>query len=433
MAYKIFLRYSMLLILLFFCFTTMYAQNNQENQARDASGNIIQESQEPTDYQVVETNRGVMFIQTLTWDSGGNAYKYGLVMQRLSNAGSWQYFNVANSVTPGENTNAQAEQWVNEGVTYNGLTTTTNSIQVSLSAGTYRYRVHVFNFLDRVESESEWFQVEVFRAIQPRAFSFTPGTLYLDEVQTGLFDFNISNVTERSTLILRIPGSPSRTAYGTIANRSGNRGQIQFNMNHLDVGVYEFVVENPGGLTSVVEPITIKFLKPYDFNVSGGYSLMYIIPSDLTNYFENELAPLGANIRVTYIPLKRNFGNIGFELTAYAFLYGADFTSYDISTNIIPATLNFVYQYPLIKKRLILDTHVGGGITYFNNLTFLFSSSVESPSLHALSYTGSAGVSFQVYLSTRLFLEVGTDYTISPLNDFFFQTITPYLNIAYQF
>ncbi len=433
MAYKIFLRYSMLLILLFFCFTTMYAQNNQENQARDASGNIIQESQEPTDYQVVETNRGVMFIQTLTWDSGGNAYKYGLVMQRLSNAGSWQYFNVANSVTPGENTNAQAEQWVNEGVTYNGLTTTTNSIQVSLSAGTYRYRVHVFNFLDRVESESEWFQVEVFRAIQPRAFSFTPGTLYLDEVQTGLFDFNISNVTDRSTLMLRIPDNPSRTAYGTIANRSGNRGQIQFNMSHLDVGVYEFVIENPGGLTSVIEPITIRFLKTYDFNVSAGYSLMYIIPNAFTSYYEKEIAPIGANLRVTYIPLKRNFGNIGFEFTASAYLFGSELEGYDINTNIIPATINFVYQYPLIKKRLILNTHVGGGVTLFNNLVFTFSSDVASPALNALGYAGSAGISLQTYVSTRLFIETGLDYLVSPLNGLLFQGIQPYINIAYQF
>ncbi len=364
---------------------------------------------EERDYTIQETDEGIIFIQTLSWQASENALRYEVIIERQSDDGSW----IA------ENT-YETQEGVSE-------------VEVSLLAGNYRYKVLVFNFLDLLEAESEWFNLSVFKAIQPFVEDLTPDLIYLDETQTGLFSFSGTDTLDNTLFYLELPNEPSRTVFGEIVEHNNDNFRIQFDMGRVDVGDYTFKAENPGGLTSAVGPFVVKFLKPYDLNVTVGYNVIYTFPGEIPLYFNEEFYPFGVNTRVTYIPLKRNWGQIGFELTGYWFLMNSSFETYDISAHVVPATLNFVYQLPIIKKRLFLDVHAGGGATFLLNTKFEFASGVESPPEHVVGIAANAGIALQGYILNRLFVELGADYIATFYEGTYFHLIAPTISVGWQF
>ncbi len=378
--------------------------------------------EETKDYVIEQTEEGeTIFIQTLTWDASAYASKYDIVIEKQGEDGEWT---------------ALDEEY----------SSTESSIKVSLYAGMYRYKVYVYNLLGMQDSESEWFNFDVFKAIKPEINSFSSSILYLDEENSDIFTFNGDDILNSTEFSLQIPNEPQRTLFGSIVESSRNSYRIQFDLNKIDVGTYVFIAENPGGLTSDLEftvnsevtedsqVLDVKFLKPYDFNVSLGYAPYWTPPSgEIYEYFATSFLPVGATLRLTYIPLKRNYGQFGFELTGYWNRLWKDYSDYGINTHAFTGTLNFVYQLPLIKKKLVLDTHVGAGATYFMNFMFEFESGVISPALNVLAVTGNGGIAMQLYVARRLYLELGADYLISLLKDSVFQAVVPQFSVGWQF
>ncbi len=433
MAFKIKNKYILFLIISLLFLANIYTQDTNIEQSNDIvipenavlldNGTIVLEDGtivdaitllpiEEKDYVIQETSEGVIFIQTLSWVSSEYALRYEVRLEKQLDDGTW--------------------------ISENTYTTDINEVEVSLFAGTYRYQILVYNFLDLLEDQSDWFEFDVFKAIQPRVADLGPDIIYLDEIQTGVFSFEGFNALDETLFYLQIPNSPRRTMYGDIIEQNDENFRILFNMRDIDVGDYEFVAENPGGLTDKISPLVVKFLKPYDLNVTVGYNMFYTIPGDIPLYFNESFFPFGASAKLTYIPLKRNFGNIGFEVSAYWYYMKSNFDSYDITTHVIPATLNFVYQLPIIKKRLILDAHIGGGATLLTNLKFKYSSGIESPAENPLGIAANAGLSLQLYPLTqiglnRLYFELGTDYIVSFFQDTILHIVTPALSVGWQF
>ncbi len=425
MAYNIRIKTLIISFVLVFLSTTfMFSQESQSEIPENAilldNGTIMLEDGtivdavtllplEEKDYTIQETDEGVVFIQTLSWQPSEFALRYEIIIEKQEDDGTW---------IP-ENT-YETEEGVSE-------------VEVSLFAGTYRYKVFVYNFLDLQEAESDWFEISVFKAIQPTVTDLSPSLIYLDEVQTGIFSFSGSNALENTLFYLELPNEPSRTVFGDIIEQDDGDFRIQFDMNRVDVGSYVFTAENPGGLTSKIDPFEVKFLKPYDLDVTVGYNVMYTFPGDIPLYFEKEFYPFGLSAKVTYIPLKRNWGQIGPEISAHWFLMKGVFDVYDVSSHVLPVTLNFVYQLPLIKKRLVMDTHVGVGTTFLLGTKFVFSSGVESPAENAVGIAASAGLAFQGYILNRLYVELGADYIATFYEGTLLHLVAPALSVGWQF
>ncbi len=363
---------------------------------------------EKKDYAIQESDEGVIFIQTLSWEPSESAYRYEVIVEKQLDDDTWVVENTYESETE------------------------VSSVEVSLLAGTYRYSVLVYNFLDLFESQSEWFEFTIFKAIQPTVEDLSPGIIYLDEEQSGIFNVKTVNALENTSFSLEIPGLPRRTMFGTVLEQNNENLRVQFDMNRIDVGDYLFKVENPGGLTDTIEPLVVKFLKPYDFNITFGYNMFYTVPGDITYYFDKDFYPIGFNLKATYIPQKRNWGQIGFELSTYWVLMQNIFDTYTVSTHVVPVTLNFVYQYPIIKKRLVLDTHVGAGTSFLLGTQFKFSSGVESPSENVMGLTASTGIALQYYILNRLYIELGADYLVTLYDDTLLHQVVPSLSAGWQ-
>jgi hypothetical protein len=80
--------------------------------------------------------------------------------------------------------------------------TGTASIEVSLPPGNYRYRVRVYDILERPAGTAEWIYFEVLQAKQPEIFRFNPEAFYLDEDLVWVLTVSGRNLTGEMEIYL---------------------------------------------------------------------------------------------------------------------------------------------------------------------------------------------------------------------------------------
>ena len=217
-------------------------------------------------------------------------------------------------------------------------------------------------------------------------------------------------------------------------------------MKTLDVGTYNFIATDASGLKSESKnnsEITVKFRKKMDFDLSAGYLLPVILFDDTINhYMGSNIWPLSGTVKMSFMPFKRSFGYFGVGLAGtYSRLF-AEFPQYKIDGNLITAHLNFVYQLPIrfrIKNSeqrrhaLTLEVHGGVGATFFNDVQFHFSHNIDSEKLNSINLSFDVGGAVQVYITSRLYAEVGVDFVMAFMSDMQFGVLHPSVCIGWQF
>lgn len=159
-------------------------------------------------------------------------------------------------------------------------------------------------------------------------------------------------------------------------------------------------------------------------NVNVGYSPGWLFDS---KYIGSSFSPLGFTAKITYIPLKKDFGNIGVEFAAAWLRVNTEVTGRKLITNAVPLNINFVYQYRF-NDLLMLDSHVGLGLGIFN-LQFY----EESSNLTELGFSVNAGIALQVVIVKDFYAEVGMDYIISLPKNVLIQMLIPSVSVGYEF
>lgn len=396
-------------------------QNTQEviTSLSEEDGNSVPAEQEEviSEYSLNKTEDGVIFIQRLFWDHNDYVLKYNVVIEKLKiEDSSW-------------------EEVVNQD-------TKESFIEVSLKVGNYHYKVISYNFLGKIEEQTDWIDFEIIKAIQPEINSATPSNIWLEERNDGLFRISGKDLSDKTVFQLRGTGLLKYTITGTISKiaENGKSAEIQFPVDALDTGIYQFTVTNPGGLDDSEGPITIKFKKAMDFDISTGYSPALLLQNSseeyksFTDYFGVNFIAYTPTVRLTWIFLKKRFGFFGINLTPSFFRIINKQEGYSLSTNIWNANLNFVYQYPIIKQRLIVDTHLGMGVMFFQGMIFNFGNSISSPELNSWNLSASVGVALQGYITNRLYCELGCDYSLGFLpNNYSLGVLIPYASVGWQF
>jgi hypothetical protein len=105
-------------------------------------------------YYVEKTSGDARFIQHLTWEQREFSYRYEVVIEKQNAAGA--YTEVLREF--------REETF----------------IEVSMTAGRYRYRVVVYDLLNRPGEIPAWMPLEIFPALQPELTDFEPKTFYLN-------------------------------------------------------------------------------------------------------------------------------------------------------------------------------------------------------------------------------------------------------------
>jgi hypothetical protein len=314
--------------------------------------------------------------------------------------------------------------------------TTDNFIEVSLPPGNYRYEIIVYNLLGKPETTSDWSYFDIIKAYQPELYNIVPKLIYLEEENTGKFSITGNNLFNDSRYSLRKRGKliDTYTAQPADHEKNNRKADLQFDVKRLDVGIYDLIVTDPGGLSAAYGPIIIKFKKMTDFDVSAGYSVPVVLfDGTIKKYLDTNVFPLSMTARCSFLPFKRHFGYFGVGVEAVCSRMAAQYDTYRIDGNLVTGHLNLIYQLPVIKNHFVFELHAGGGITAFGDLAFHFEHNIDSDPLNALEPSAGIGAAFQFYIFKRLYIDVCADYLQALIPDMSFGMIVPALSVGWQF
>ena len=310
---------------------------------------------------------------------------------------------------------------------------TENFILLALEAGSYRYLVQVLNFFGKVQFETDYAQFTLIKALKPELKSVSPEIIYLDEPYDGVYTITGENILESSEIFLGGLGKRIKPVDLKITDKNGKRAVVTFAPEDLNTGTYDFFIRNPGGFYSS-KKIDIKYFKWYDLDITYNYAPFFVLSDDtLKTYINTDKSFTGSQVKLTFMPVKRRREYFGFSLSGfYHYLYGS-LPGYTGSAHIVQAYCNFVYQCPIIRKRFILDVHGGAGVLGFLNLKIKYPHNFVSDSFNSLHFSVDAGMSFNIYVMNRLFLELGSDFVYSIVGNGCIIGALPYIGVGWQF
>ena len=119
---------------------------------------------------------------------------------------------------------------------------------------------------------------------------------------------------------------------------------------------------------------------------------------------------------------------------------------YELDGNYITGHVMIVYQLPfrkVIKKGKnqgklrhwgTLEVHGGAGVAMFQNTVFHFSRGIKSdPALNSLDISAIAGLSAQVFITNRLYIEAGADFIMPFVENLPLGYVEPQICVGWQF
>jgi hypothetical protein len=331
-----------------------------------------------------------------------------------------------------------------EPISVEKIETTVNSIEVSLKAGDYRYRITAYNRMNLIEGRSEWQDFQILPAVEPSVENYRPyyGLFFELDGPNAVIIITGSGLLAESEFAL-VKSRPLYDWSGVSLEGRGdvifpsnvevdeNQARLTFERGALKRGEYEIFVRNPGGLWVCFGKVHAGFQNKSDFTFSFGYSPM-IAAFDIENSlgwsnkqgdFVQRLDgfnPVGYNLRLGWLPIKTRAGNFGFELQFY-FLVDNILLSEQKGGNIFQAfqalsyvTFNLFYQFPMTGRwqhNLRLGVGTGDSFHYIAEDT---GDQGEYNNLIPVYFN--MGYSAQFFLWKNLYLEAGLDiqYALSP-------------------
>ncbi|MDR2767385.1 MAG: hypothetical protein LBB82_03560 [Treponema sp.] len=388
--------------------------------------------------RVVKTGEGFELFQRITFPEVSGMLRYEVEIEQLA----------GDSFVPLERVQTESSE-----------------IEVSLKAGSYRYRVFAYNKMNLLDAQSDWQDFTVRAAVEPVAETYQPFYgLYYEMAdpegsitvrgrdlfpesefavvkQKGDFDWSGISLEGRKDVIV-----PARVSVGA----DHTTAVLDFARKQLKKGEYYIFVRNPGGLWTVLGGLRVAARKDADWTLSFGWSPM-IAAFDYEKARYHEYSPFygheidkqrldrfnakGAYLRLGWIPAKTTIGNFGLELNML-FLADREWAadSDDSSAGdrfwemLTAGHLDVVYQKPdFFRKDLQLELRagLGGGDDYVDRDNTGSDTGSEFPLFWNL------GFSVQYFIWKNFYAEAGIDFLYATGPGYLM--IHPVLGIGWQF
>ncbi|MDR1626057.1 MAG: hypothetical protein LBT33_05900 [Spirochaetia bacterium] len=347
------------------------------------------------------------FVQRIAWEGEEHAYRYEITIEKQSGAG---FVPAIKDFT--------AE----------------NFIEVSLSAGHYRYRIAVHDLFDMPGAPSAWREFDVRPALPPEIRAFSPEAFWLDEDSAWTLSLDGRNLTQKAEACLRSRDGGGRIVpLAYIPGPSGTNARLVFDPEALQPGLYEVYIKNPGGLETQRGTIRIAYRRAVDIDLSLGYGPLVPLYGDLNTFFDKPVFPLGLTARAGFLPLKRTWAYLGLELVPFLTLLSTSGTGYEAFARYEGLHVNALLQKWLPNRTLALNFRLGAGFALLDNLHFEFSTETTEPLRTLMSSLG-GGFSLMWLASDPFFLEAGAEYmhffSVDPVSPGY---LRPILGGGYRF
>ncbi len=384
-------------------------------------------TQETKNYYIREKEEGGLeFVQRLSWKPIKSILYYDVLLERMADG------------RRAAKKNATAEDAADDDAPFEEflhIQTKETELETTMPSGKYRWRIAVFNLLGKRESASDWTYFEVLKAYRPEIALISPSVIYLEEKNDGVFTLTGKNLLPEGKYTLRraVGGEAQNGEIKKISD-TGRKAEIAFDIEALDSGSYFFHVANPGGFETEEGPVTVRFKKMMDFDVSVGYALPVSLYEQIFPTYLNTYAfPLSAAGRLTFIPFKRKIGYFGFGMSAAYSRVSSKFDNYSLDGNMTNIFGNFVYQRPIIKHRFMFEAHGGAGTFILTDISYHFANDINSAPLNSINMAIDAGAAVQWYILKRLYLDICVDYAHVFLKDYQQGLLLPSVSVGWQF
>ena len=399
-----------LTVIFFFCLIPLFAQQ------APTSGKEMKQTADKKKYFLKETDKGVALVQRLSWESLDDILGFEFELEQQDRKTKvWRIIDQR--------------------------TVTTNYVDVSLSPGDYRFRVRVINLLGQKEDASAYRNFAIRIAYQPEVTTVSPYVINFDELEDQTLTITGKNFHEETSFTLTNAFSGS-VLHGTIIELkdNGTHAVVAFEFMRANLGTYTFVATDPSGLSSEKDNIVFRFQKPIDIFVSADYVFNGFIANQILgkkDHFNTNIAPLAGGIRLTVVPIKRLYGNFGFNLAGSGTYLKNKTNGYTLTAGLLFAQLNAAYFVPIIKRRLVFDVHTGFGTMFLVNTQFVYNVTEKMTSGKAWYWgvTYNIGTALYVYVYKGLYVEINVDHLI-PIrrgNGFPKYIIQPQVGIGWEF
>jgi hypothetical protein len=330
-------------------------------------------------YPSERTGEEERFIQRLAWEEAKYVYRYEITVEEQTSSG--EYAEIHREFR------------------------TDNFIDLSLPPGSYRYRIGVYNLLNRPAGLSPWIPFRVLRAVQPELFSFsreTPEEIILRG----------ANLVEGAEVRLR-PAEGGGDMAPLAYLPGGESARLRFR-EALPPGRYRVYVKNPGGLEASLEitiaPPPVSPPAPPNFRsfyASAEYAPLIPLSGYLFEPLDGSFHPLGLSLRLGFIPLSQSWGDLGLELAPGWNMLKADAVEIHLGN----FRLSGLYQRWFLDHTLSLVLRLGAGIILVSGTN---RAEEDAASVFTWIAAAGGGLSLRWFLPVfhrKFFLEAGADYT----------------------
>jgi hypothetical protein len=385
-------------------------------------------------FYIERTGEEERFIQRLAWEAADHVYRYEVRIEGQDSSG--EYAEILREF--------RAE----------------NFIDLSLAPGLYRYRIQVYNLLNRPAGDSEWIYFRVFPALRPELYSVTQEFASSREgelVEIIIYGMNLVEGAEAYLV------SPEK---GRLAPRAylpaGESARLVFDPPLP--GRYQLRIRNPGGLEGSLEitieppPVSIAADTPgpalsgapvsgepvpaadtapgsasggdtvpdngaagnfraargFDLSVSAEYAPLIPLYGYLFDRLDQALYPRGFSLRLALIPVRQPWGDLGLEAAPYWSMLAGDNSA---TVHLGALHLNGIYQRRLPNPMMSLVFRLGAGIHLLYGVS---GGGQNSGSIFTWISSVNGGLSFRWYMRTvknfrwvsysSFYFELGAEY-----------------------
>ena len=299
---------------------------------------------------------------------------------------------------------------------------TENFAEFSLSAGSYRYRIDVYDLLDEFSYSTEWLAFNVLPALQPVIKKISPRVFIMgknDALELKLNGQNLLPESEYSLVqndIFIIPESIISDEDSAV---------LLFPEDSLAPGKYSVFIRNPGGLTVQSGAFTIKNNKFTEWNLSLGYAPIFPLygylfkDSGLEAPFSGIIYPIGGVLRVGFIPFSFSFGNLGLEFSASLNYLKEEMDYYTTKAFLINSSLAILYQKYFLNETFSINANLGAGISALTNFHYEYLVGPSTENKNSVYPSVLVGFSFSYFFYKPFYLNAGMDFIhiFSPKGD----------------
>jgi len=322
--------------------------NSNRNLIRDVliKGQSLQEG----GYFINYSDNTAFIIQRLIWDIDINVMQYEVVI--INNDSNKESFRKK---------------------------TSDNFIEISLQPGSYRYNITPFDFLGFQGDSSEWIEIEILHAYQPKITNFHPKEFYMDQRFERVINISGINFSEESRFYLSNGLNELHPIDVIIYSDTSVR--LVFDDLKLITGTYDIYIINPGGISTKAGKFVIKYRKALDGFAKLTFTPLVPLYGEIYDHYGNKIFFSGITAAVEFISSKRSSFNGGLEVSASFFHINNIFTlpsnwdnlinyssveNYNVAFNEI--NLNISFQKRFLQGLISLTFRFGCGISLFYGL-----------------------------------------------------------------